>query len=254
MPNLVIVLLTFFLAQIPHVLAQDSALGVANNYQVSGENITNGSLVSSSPSGYILSQMAYDPVVVGVVQDKPAIIFNTPNDNVKKYPIVSMGNVYVNVSTIGGPITKGDLITTSTIPGVGMKAGRNGYVLGTALDNYANTDPKKYQPILVSLNLHYYSAKSTVKSNLFDIVNLSTIATYEEPLTVFKYFIAALVVILSMVFGLTFFGRVAAHGVDALGRNPLAGKMIQLGILLNVIITAIITISGLGLAYFIIRL
>jgi F0F1-type ATP synthase membrane subunit c/vacuolar-type H+-ATPase subunit K len=62
------------------------------------------------------------------------------------------------------------------------------------------------------------------------------------------------VVILSFILGFISFGRIANTGVEALGRNPLAGKMIQFGIFLNVLITISIVIAGFALAYFVLRL
>jgi F0F1-type ATP synthase membrane subunit c/vacuolar-type H+-ATPase subunit K len=73
-------------------------------------------------------------------------------------------------------------------------------------------------------------------------------------MTVFKYFIAALIVFASFFFGFYIFGRVAGKGVEALGRNPLASKMIEMGIVMNVVITVVIILSGLGLALVILRL
>ncbi|MGI5826506.1 MAG: hypothetical protein ACOX50_03780 [Patescibacteria group bacterium] len=87
-----------------------------------------------------------------------------------------------------------------------------------------------------------------------DILKLSSLATYEEPRTVFKYVMAALVVVLSFVLGFLSFGRVASRGIEALGRNLLAGKMIQFGIIVNVAITIAIVASGLGVALFILRM
>ncbi|HRN96392.1 MAG TPA: hypothetical protein PLD54_03025, partial [Candidatus Levybacteria bacterium] len=76
----------------------------------------------------------------------------------------------------------------------------------------------------------------------------------EEPTTVFKYFLAGLIMVLAFVIGFFSFGRIANTGIEALGRNPLASRMIQLGIMLNVLITVAIIASGLVMAYFVIRL
>ena len=247
-----LLLLAIFSTQNCH--AQSSPLGIANYYQVSGQNIQNGNIISSVADGYSLSKIEYDPTVLGIVTHKAAIVFGTPNTSGDKYPITSTGNILVNVSTAGGAIKKGDPITSSTNPGVGIKATHSGYIIGNALEDYTVTDTKAIKPILIALNIRYFATKTNVKSNLTDVFALSTIATYEEPLTVFKYFIAAFIAIISMVFGLSFFGKVSSHGIDALGRNPLAKNTIQLGILLNVIIAVVVTISGLGLALYIIRL
>ena len=42
--------------------------------------------------------------------------------------------------------------------------------------------------------------------------------------------------------------------VEALGRNPLAKNVIQINILVNVVITILIILGGLGIAYLILVL
>ena len=41
------------------------------------------------------------------------------------------------------------LLTTTTIPGVAAKAIKSGYVLGTALEDYEESDPQKTDKIVV---------------------------------------------------------------------------------------------------------
>ena len=120
-----------------------------------------------------------------------------------------------------------------------------------ALNNYTS---KQIGMIQVALNIRYATLNVKITDNLLDIFKLSSLATYEQPLTVFKYFISALVVFASFFFGFFVFGKVAGKGVEALGRNPLASKMITLGIIFNVIITVSIILSGLGLALIILRM
>jgi hypothetical protein len=83
---------------------------------------------------------------------------------------------------------------------------------------------------------------------------LSALAAYDEPLKVFKYVISSIIIIASFAFGFIIFSRVINTGIEALGRNPLAGRMIQLSILFNVILVIIIIMSGLGLVYIFLRL
>ncbi len=48
-------------------------------------------------------------------------------------PVALSGRVPVIVSTENGPIKPGDYLTTSTIPGVAMKATKGGSIIGTAM-------------------------------------------------------------------------------------------------------------------------
>jgi hypothetical protein len=230
---------------------QDTSFGVAYFVPVKDKNVKDGAIVSFTKQGYVLSTVEYDPLVVGVVSENPAVVFNVDSEG--ETPLISTGNAYVNVSTINGAIKPGDAITTSNIKGVAMKSTRTGYIIGTANDAFASKNPNEVKKLSVTLNIHFVSLNPKPVNNLMDVFNLTALATYEQPTTVFRYFLAGFIVILSFVFGFVSFGRVASRGVEALGRNPLAGRMIQFGIFLNVLITIAIIVAGLGIAYVILR-
>lgn len=226
---------------------------MSNYVPVIDKQVKDGDIIVSTPKGYSLSRQAYDQNIVGVVSLNSAIVFSGQTNN-NSYPVVSSGKASILVSTSNGPIKNGDLITTSSTTGVGMKANKSGYVLGMALSDYQAQKTNQIGTVQVALNIHYATLNINVANNLLDIFKLSSLATYEQPMTVFKYFIAALIVFASFFFGFFVFGKVAGKGVEALGRNPLASKMIELGIVTNVIITVAIILSGLGLALVILRM
>jgi F0F1-type ATP synthase membrane subunit c/vacuolar-type H+-ATPase subunit K len=230
----------------------DTSFGVANYLPIEQQNVKDGAIIVSSNGRYQLATREYDSQMIGVVTENAAIVFKVEGDS--QTPVVANGNAYVLVSGQNGAIKRGDLITASTTPGIGMKATKSGYVLGSALEDFNSTNPKEAKKINVALNIRYNSFKTKVSQSLFDVLNLSAIATTEEPTTVFKYFLAGLIMILAFVIGFFSFGRIANTGIEALGRNPLASRMIQLGIMLNVLITIAIIASGLVMAYFVIRL
>lgn len=232
--------------------AQDISLGLANYLPIADQKVSDGDIVSSSEKGFFISKTEYDPSIYGVISNKNAITFQgTITSN--SYPVINTGSTVVNVSTINGKIKKGDYITTSSIKGVGMKSNKSGYVLGMALQDYSSSNTSTVGKISLSLNIHYVTLTPSLGSNLFDIFRLSGLATYEHPLTVFKYFVASAVVFISFIFGFFIFGRVSGKGIEALGRNPMASKIIQVGIVLNVAITVAIILAGLGLAVVILK-
>lgn len=249
------VLMLYLIPILFHVKAQNiSSFGIANPTVIKDKVVRDGDIISNSDNGYTLTRSSYDPRLYGVVTINPAVAFNTNEPGVR-YPVVSSGNTFVNVSTINGKIKDGDPITSSPIPGVGMKASESGYVLGYAMENFNSDDAREIKKIKVSVNKQFYAPLSSgPRSSLLDIFRLSTIATYEKPLTVLRYLVAAIVVLLSFILGFLSFGRVASVGVEALGRNPLAARMIQLGILLNVLITIMILASGLAISFFILKI
>lgn len=229
----------------------NTSFAVANNVPIKDKIIHDGDIVSTTATGFVLSRVPYDSSMNGVVSNDAAIIFVVAGENAT-YPVVSSGTAQVNCSNKEGSIKKGDLVTSSTDAGTCMKSTQAGYVLGTALEDFK---PEATEGKLrVALNVHYVTPSFTLSNSLTDIFKLSAIASYEQPLTVFKYVIAAIVVICSFVFGFWYFGRIARTGVEALGRNPLASRMIQFGIIINVVITVAIIGAGLILALVIIRL
>ena len=216
-------------------------------------NIKDGSVVSNSLKGAILSIVPYDPQVMGVVSRDAAITIST-DDSTKAVPVISNGTVYILVSSQQGNIKKGDYLTTSTIPGVAVKAVDSGYVLGSALEDYSASSPKDIGIIAANLDLHYFNTKPTFAGSLTDILKLALLPATTAVSPIFKYIVSALVVLSSLVLAFLTFGRTAAKGVEALGRNPAASKIIHLGIILNVGIVVVIVVAGLSVAFMILRL
>ncbi len=253
--SLLISLFLFLTLEIS-VIAKDPILGVAQTIPINDSKVNNGSIVSTTSKGFILTQKPYDMSAIGVVAFNAAISIESvnQNDKVKHYPIISSGTGKLLVSTINGPIVKGDPITSSPIPGVGMKATKSGFIVATAQENFTSNDPKELKPIQAVIVMRHSAPRATLQRNLFDIVNLSALAWTEEPLTVFRYLMAALVIILSFVLGFVAFGRVAGRGVEALGRNPLAARVIELGIALNVFVTIAIIAAGILVAILILTI
>ena len=217
----------------PAVTSNEVVEGIGIPVLVEDEGTTDGDIVSFTGGAYRLSSVSQDSSVFGVVNFNPAITIGS-EDAGAKLPVISSGRAAVRVSSINGPINKGDFITTSLIPGIGAKADRFGYVLGVALDNFAETDPEKIGKIPVLVNIR---------------VN-SPFAVFEtSPRTTIRYILAFLIAISSMVVGFTYFGKVARTGVEALGPNPLAARLIEFGVFLNLFLTLGIIAVGAIIAY-----
>ncbi len=238
------------------VFAADVSLGVATSVPIVDKQVRDGSIVATSAKGFILTTKQYDQSIIGVVVLNAAISIQDlkTEPNVKNYPVVSSGTAKVLVSVINGSIQKGDSITSSGIPGVGMKAIKSGFIVGTAQENYNPKNQKEIKPIPVAISMKFSSNQVSVKSNLLDLANLSGLAWTQDPLSVLRYLLAALVLIFSFILAFYAFGRVAGRGVEALGRNPLASRVIELGIALNVIITVVIIGAGIVIAILILTL
>jgi len=230
-------------------------MGLAKVVETDLSSIKGGSIVSLSPKGKggILSTTPYDSQIMGVMSPDAAILIDTTNGK-NGVPVISDGIVYVLVSTQQGNISRGDLLTSSTIPGVAVKANQSGYVLGEALEDYDNPNPTQTDLIAADLNLHYFNSKPTLLGSLTDILKYALLPTKTSPSPIWKYIVAAAVVLASFVLAFMTFGRTAAKGVEALGRNPSAGRIIHLGIIFNVMIVVVIVLAGLTVAFLILRL
>jgi hypothetical protein len=85
------------------------------------------------PSGVTRSQKPYDSQLIGIVSTKPALVIGGTEGAANGTPIALTGRVPVRVTTENGSITTGDFLTTSSTPGVAMKATKAGPVLGQAM-------------------------------------------------------------------------------------------------------------------------
>jgi hypothetical protein len=223
----------------PVTLAQTSASGVAVSVSMTETNIEDGSVICSST----ICNKAYDSSVMGVYTESPAILLENTT-LVDGKPVISSGKVYVRFE---GEIKKGDYVTTSEKPGVAVKATRNGYVLGTALEDFAGPSGK----ILVALGMRPAVLTSGASDNLWEALRQGLSSLYLTPIAALRYIAAMIIVIAAFVLGFAYFGRVARSGVEAVGRNPLAGRTIEFTVILNIILTIVIMGSGLLLAYII---
>ncbi len=118
---------------------------VAEVYQTQDPSILPGTIVSVDPDHPLnvrRSLGAQDHTVLGVISTKPGLTLGG-EDLVGKSGIpvflALAGRVPVMVSDENGPIRPGDLLTTSSTPGVAMKATKAGPIIGKALSAYNGT-------------------------------------------------------------------------------------------------------------------
>lgn len=240
-------------ASVTPAFAQDLSNGTAIGVDVRDKNIKDGSIISATPEGYKLTSSPYDPHIFGVVSKKPAVYLSdttAPND----VPIISVGQVRVLVNAANGNIKKGDFITSSEVAGVGQKATENGFVLGTADQDFASNDPKKTDLIMVTLHPHFAKLTNDITRNLWNTFNLGFAAAIESPSGVVRYVISGMVTLFSFFFGFRFFARASNRGVEAIGRNPLAKQAILLSVFINTMVTIAIMFFGVAIAYMILVL
>ena len=253
--RLLLTLVILILVTLPRVaFAQEVAqpegpsTGVAISLPIAGE-VQDGSVVCSTKDGNLPCTRGYDPNMYGVISLNPAVWFQLATPSAETKPVINTGKAQVLVTTANGPIAPGDFITSSDTPGVAQKAIKSGYILGSALQEYANTNPNEAQKILVSLTIKPAILTKGTNDNLLNLIQEGLESIFVTPLAALRYVLAAVVVAASVILSMIYFGNITKRGIEALGRNPLAGARIQLSVILNVLLTIAIMGAGLGIAY-----
>jgi len=112
---------------------------------------------SVETNGYLLA---------GAVSTRPGFLAGM--NDAGSYPIALTGRVPVKVGLENGPISIGDPITVSSVPGVGMKADPASYVVGIALESLpATTDMSQsgLGDVTVYLRIGWYDGQGVKQAN-----------------------------------------------------------------------------------------
>lgn len=158
------------------------------------ENLEAGDVVTISPKSsasknyVVAARKPYDEMLIGIVSADPSITFGSKGDSgvvlgqlgdnrpAGFVPISLAGRVPVKVSTENGSILVGDPLTSSSIPGVAMKATKSGATIGKALESYSANGVGK---ILVLVSTGWYSPPltSTLANQNLTNVHLTSLTT-----------------------------------------------------------------------------
>jgi F0F1-type ATP synthase membrane subunit c/vacuolar-type H+-ATPase subunit K len=228
---------------------ESSGIGISIPFDM---EVSQGQVVCSTTKGFSLCNVGYQPSMYGVLVDNPAAAFESQEPGTRL--VVSSGAVIVKVTAINGPIEKGNFVTSSTKPGIAQLANKSGFVLGSALQEFKPDDSNQEGEVLIALDIHPASGLAGPRSDLLQVLRQGLEYPILEPLSSFRYVLAALIVVIAFSVGLVYFGTVSRAGVEAIGRNPRAGKLIQMSILLHVMVTIVIFFIGLAIAYLILIL
>jgi hypothetical protein len=99
----------------------------------------------NDPASVKKSSQPYEPMLAGVVPQNPGLVFDNGRTHLagdnsglitpEKTVVALAGRVLAKVSIENGPIQIGDALTSSSTPGVAMKATKAGKIIGYALEN-----------------------------------------------------------------------------------------------------------------------
>lgn len=149
-----------------------TAADLAEIYSTNDPDINSADIVSIDPtlkSGVRKSSKPYDKGLMGVISTNPNLVMGSNEDpNTSSVLLALSGRVPVKVTTENGPIKPGDLITSSSDPGLGMKAIRAGPIIGRALTGWDGDDglpQHNMGVIMIFVYNGYYNGQGMVEFN-----------------------------------------------------------------------------------------
>lgn len=219
---------------------------LAKNLKITDPEADYGDILSQVENEIVRSSSPYDERMIGVVGKESILMLGKELEGTK--PVITFGETYVRVKDINGKIKKGDFITSSRIPGIGQKATESGFVLGKALEDLNSSEGL----ILVNVNIQYQMLNT--EFSLRDVLGSlwNELKKGENIPKVLRYLFALFLGAGSFFIGFFSIVKTLNRGIDAIGRNPLAKRSIQVAMLLNLSGILILTLAGLGLAIFVI--
>jgi hypothetical protein len=148
-----------------------SQFDLAEVYETDDATLSPGELVSVDKNASLKvkrAEGAYDNNLLGVVSTAPGVLLGAPEDYTLSVKVTLAGRVPTKVSTENGAIEVGDYLTSSSTPGVAMKATKSGLVIGRALEPFGQIDPSplaKGDRVEVFINLGWYGGEVKLSSD-----------------------------------------------------------------------------------------
>lgn len=230
-----------------------STTNVSISVDVLGNEVLPGHLVSLKAGKYLLSFEENDETIFGVVTKDPTLALEDLTLEQFKY-VTTAGEAIVKVSAANGEISEGDYITTSRTPGIGQKATLSGQVVGIALEDFKPENPNDVGDIAVFVNITSVILSDSLNTDLVKLLKNGFRVPFLTPLTSLRYILAAIISLVTFYIGFSSFGKISGNSIEALGRNPLASKIIKSAIFLNFMLTIAIIAVGLTISYLILTL
>jgi hypothetical protein len=145
------------------ILSTTGAYDLAEDYATRDDSLAAGDLITIDPyeTGFVRKSTGLgDKAIVGIYSTNPALRLSQKDSTInggRAVPVALAGRVPVKVSTENGVIASGDPLTSSSIPGVAMKATSNSRIVGMAMENYTSSDPTAIGKVVVFVNPNWYS-------------------------------------------------------------------------------------------------
>lgn len=255
-------------------LATVDAQAVSRTYDSPG-NVQKGMIVMIDPKDSKKIKPltnATDKSMLGVVVSaNDTVISLTGDGTTSQVYVASDGKYNVLVSTQNGPIKKGDILSISSLDGIGMKADTTqSVVLGKALSDF---DGRQNVSGVMTLKTNSGNRKVSIGFVAVDISiahNPMQVSVTGPPVPAFlkkagdvitgkqvstvRLYVALLVLLITLfVSGSLMYGGVRSSLV-AIGRNPLAKGAVGRGLVQVVVLGIIIFVIGMFSIYLILKI
>lgn len=232
------------------LLTTSGVSALSKTFEISDSEAVNGDILVYKDGQINRATEAYSKDLFGVLDSDALLVHQTGEGE----PVTTSGIASVNVTSEAGPIKKGDLITSSSNPGKGQKATNGGYILGKALaDLEGNNGQVLVEVRIENSQLNTGKAVSQVFNTLNALVTRN-LTSPESSFKVIQYLLASLVFLASIIFAFWGFSRSIPKSIEAIGRNPLARRSIQVSLIINAVLTVLVALAGVAAAIVILRL
>jgi hypothetical protein len=145
-----------------NILVMETKLGadLAEFYNTDDTSIVSGDVVSIDPTLYAGVQKTkgkYDKNSIGIITTNPSIVIGAGKMmGANSVAVALAGRVPVKVTAENGAILPGNYLTSSSIPGVAMKATKAGAIIGQAMESYTGDGIGK---ILVFVQTSFFTGE-----------------------------------------------------------------------------------------------
>lgn len=234
-------------------LAEPVALSVA----FSGSEVSYGDIISfdASTGRYTLSLTSNDADVYGIAARDPALLFK-PDGTGTDIAVTRSGPALVNVTIENGPISAGDALTSSSIPGKARRANDGEHVIATAAEPFAGggvtlvaPDGTSVESGTIRASVRAGAGSSSSASTAAPCTSLrcrlSSLLDPEVVRTLVRYLLSGTIAALTITLAFKSFMSDANYGVISMGRNPRAKSSIQSLVLFNAVLALVIASAGL---------
>jgi len=179
---------------------------LAEAYYTTDKSIMPGDIVKvdgSLPAGVKKTEGAYDAGTIGIVSTQPGMVLGSANEAMggeKPVLLALSGRIPVKVSLENGPIKPGDYLTTSSTPGVAMKATQPGQMIGKALASFSSENANAQGTVMTFANLTWANphtgtqSETTLQNSSFGDLNVDSTLTTKDLVVTGKATIGELVV------------------------------------------------------------